>query len=120
MKKGSKLADVQYFLEIKDLQYQPFYLAGGLSLREAVRLASQHVTDMDTYSKVYRELRAMQGAYAGLFFSLQGEKKPITVFVLIREYPKPSAEEELTTLAQIDQLEDDIRTGIVKIPRSPK
>ena len=105
MKKGTKLADVQYFLEIKDLQYQPVYWAGGLSLREAVRLASNHVMNMDTYSKVYRELRAMQGAYAGLFFAPRGEKKPLTVFVLIREYPKLSVEEEQTIIAQLEPSE---------------
>lgn len=116
MKKGSKLNDTQYFLEIRDLQYRPVYLGGGLSLREAVRLTSEHVTDMDNYSKVYRELKAMQGAFIGLYFAQLGKKEPTKVFVLIQGYFKPSAEQEQQALAEAEQLESDITAGKIEIP----
>lgn len=103
MEKGKKRVDLRYFLEIKDLNYNPVYLASGVSLREAVRLVAEHVTDMDHHSKVYRELREMNGAYVGLFYAPQGAKKPIHVFVLIREYINSSPSEDLEALAQIEQ-----------------
>jgi len=102
MEKGKRRADLRYFLEIKDLQYNPVYLASGVSLREAVRLASEIVTNMDHHSKVYRELRAMNGAYVGMFYAPQGAKKPIHAFVLIREYVNETPEEDAAAIARIE------------------
>lgn len=103
MEKGKKRVDLRYFLEIKDLTYNPVYLTSGVSLREAVRLAAEHVTHMDHHSKVYRELRSNDGAYIGLFHAPRGPKKPIKVFVLIREYINSTPDEDLQALAQIEQ-----------------
>lgn len=114
MEKGTKRTDLRYFLEIKDLQYKPVYLAAGLSLREAVRQASEFVTDMDHHSKVYRELRAMDGAYAGLFYAPQGAKKPIKVFALIQEYINTTPEEDLAAVNEIDRFEEDLKTSAKK------
>lgn len=114
MEKGKRRANLRYFLEIKDLQYKPIYSLSGVSLREAVRLASENVTDMDHHSKVYRELRSMQGAYIGLFYAPMGAKKPIKAFVLIQEYTVTTSEQDLAMLDKIDQLEEDLNTSVKK------
>lgn len=59
-----------YFLEVTTLTNRLVYASAGKSLRETVRLASLHVAGMDNYPKVYRELRAMEGAFVGIFFRI--------------------------------------------------
>ena len=105
METVKKRNDLRYFLEIKDLQYNPVYLTSGVSLREAVRLASGQVSDMDHHSKVYRELRAMDGAYIGLFYAPRGSEKSIRVFVLIREYINTTPEQDSASIEEIDRQE---------------
>jgi hypothetical protein len=57
-----------FFLEITTLNNRLVYASADKSLRETVRLASLYVAEMNNYSKVYRELRAMEGAFVGIFF----------------------------------------------------
>jgi hypothetical protein len=104
MEKGKRRTDLRYFVEIKDLSYKPVYLTSGVSLREAVRLVSEQVLDMDHHSKVYRELREMQGDYIGLFYAPTGAKNPIKVFVLIREYIDSTPNEDADALDRIESL----------------
>lgn len=67
-----------FFLEITTLNNRLVYASADKSLRETVRLASFYVLGMDSYSKVYRELRAMEGAFVGVFFCEPAPKfKPI-------------------------------------------
>lgn len=104
MEKGKRRTDLRYFVEIKDLNYNPVYFTSGVSLREGVRLASEQVLNMDHHSKVYRELRQMQGDYIGLFYAPGGAKKPIKVFLLIREYIDPTPSEDADALDRIESL----------------
>lgn len=67
MKKGSKLAENNYSVEITDLGFKTPFTASGNSLRELVKLIKTHVPTMDTYSKVYREMRENVGVYISLF-----------------------------------------------------
>ena len=110
MKKGTKLSDSQYYLEIKDLQYRPIYSLGGIfSLREAVRLAAEHVQDMDNYAKVYRELKAMHGAFVGHYL-LPG-KKVRHAFMIIAEYEQTNPITDIELVDDAEQLEADIAAG---------
>jgi hypothetical protein len=84
MKKGTKLTDVDYFLEVRDLSHNPVHLSTGTSLRELVRLAAEHVPSMDNYSKVYREMRVQLGVYIGLFVLVSAGQLPMHVVVIIR------------------------------------
>lgn len=77
MKKGEKISDTIYFLEVKDLRNIPVLLGTSRSLREAVQLASDVVVDMDNYSKVYRESTAMNGVFAGVYFARNQKGSPI-------------------------------------------
>jgi hypothetical protein len=104
MKKGEKLLEKAHLVQIKDIHNKT--VGGGLcrSLRQAVSLASEYVTDMANYPKVYREYTLMKGAYAGVFFSkskasssdlaIMGRKPSKHLFVLINSAVLPSAEIE--------------------------
>lgn len=95
MKKGEKLLEKSYLLQVKDLRNKT--VGGGKcrSLRQAVITASEYVDGMDTYSKVHREFNIMNGAYAGVFYAkgkpdrkllaLVGRKPSKHLFVLIHE-----------------------------------
>lgn len=75
MKKGSKLADNDYEVEITDLALKTPFKASSNSLRELLKLIKTHVPSMDTYSKVYREMRVNVGVYIALFtMPLPGKK----------------------------------------------
>ncbi len=67
MKKGSKLSDISYSVEIRDLDHNTPITASGPSLRELLRVITGYVPTMDNYSKVYREMRDHVGVYMGLF-----------------------------------------------------
>ncbi len=67
MKKGRKQTDNTYTVEITDLAFSPSFKASSNSLRELVKLIQTHVPNMDTHSKVYREMRANVGVYMSLF-----------------------------------------------------
>jgi hypothetical protein len=69
MKKGEKLSEIVYFLEIKDLYNKPVTLATCRSLRDAVGYASEFVRDMDNYQKVNRDFRSVDGAFVGVYFA---------------------------------------------------
>lgn len=84
MKKGTKLSDVTYFLEIRELSHNPIYLTSGSSLRELVHAAAAHVPTMDNYSKVYREMRVQLGVYMGLFVVVPDTGNPFHANVIIR------------------------------------
>lgn len=74
-----------FFLEITTLTNRLVYASAGKSLRETVRLASLHVAGMDNYAKVYRELRAMEGAFVGIFFRIDG---PASKSHEVKRFPK--------------------------------
>ncbi len=110
MKKGTKLTDTYYYLEIKDLQNRVLFLAAFHSLREAVDIASNHVTGMDNYAKVYRELKAMQGAFTGVYFGIvEGFTKPRHAFVTISHFELEDDSEEQTD--RLEYLETLIAAG---------
>jgi hypothetical protein len=102
MKKGEKLLEKAYLLQVKDIHNKT--VGGGIcrSLRQAVITASNYVVEMDNYSKVHREFTLMKGAYAGVFFSkskakeselaIMGRKPSQHLFVLIKEAILPSVE----------------------------
>ena len=82
MKKGSKLREHDYLLEISDLDNHHCVIPTTYkSLRQAVADASVFVSDMDSYLKVYRDFTAMDGAYVGVFFS-KVEAKPKRHFII--------------------------------------
>jgi hypothetical protein len=75
MKKGSKLGDYAYEVEITDLSLKTPFKSSSNSLRELIKLIKTHVPIMDTYSKVYREMRENLGVYVSLFtLPLPGKK----------------------------------------------
>lgn len=82
MKKGSKVSDREYYLEIRELNHKPIYLATVPSLREAVRLATSYVPNMDNHSKVYRQMQHNLRVYIGIFL-LSHSGKPLHVVVAI-------------------------------------
>jgi len=69
MKKGSQLSETVYFLEIKDLYNKPVVLATCRSLRDAVGYAGELVRNMDSYQKVNRDFRSVEGAFVGVYFA---------------------------------------------------
>jgi hypothetical protein len=72
------MSEKGYFLEVTTLDNRLVCAFSDNSLRETVRLASLYVANMDNYAKVYRELRAMEGAFVGIFFRTDDpEIKPI-------------------------------------------
>lgn len=75
MKKGSKLIDNSYSVIISDLAFKASFKSSSNSLRELIKLIKTHVPVMDTYSKVYREMRVQIGTYIGFFtFPLPNKK----------------------------------------------
>jgi hypothetical protein len=83
MKKGSKLTDSKYSLVIRHLSREPVFSSNSPSLREIVRLVGDFIPGMDTYSKVYREIRENLGVYMGLFVLPVPKKKVRHVVVTI-------------------------------------
>ena len=67
MKKGSKLSDITYRVEIRYLDRTIPVTTSNSSLRELLRVITEHVPIMDNYSKVYREMRHHVGVYMGFF-----------------------------------------------------
>lgn len=67
MKKGQKAEDVEYSLVIKDLHNNPIFTTTSFSLRALVREAAEYVPNLDTHSKIYREMRESLGVYIGVF-----------------------------------------------------
>jgi len=68
MKKGAKLKEDGFLVEISDLDNN--YCSAPLttnSLRQAVSYAAEVVPGMDNYLKVYRDFTAMKGAYVAVF-----------------------------------------------------
>ena len=75
MKKGSKLVENAYEVEITDLAFNSSFKATSSSLRELIKMIKTYVPPMDTYSKVYREMRQHLGVYIALFtMPLPGKK----------------------------------------------
>ena len=83
MKKGSKRIDNTYTAEITDLAFNPSFKTSSNSLRELVKLIQTHVPNMDTHSKVYREMRVNVGVYMSLFTHALPNKKIRQVVVQI-------------------------------------
>lgn len=83
MKKGTKLNDVTYSVEIKELTYDIPFSTSGSSLRELLKVITAYVPIMDNYSKVYREMRNHVGVYMGLFTLPSPGKKLRQVVVTI-------------------------------------
>lgn len=69
MKKGAKLTDSIYTLEIRTLSRKHLFKDQHHSLRELVQRAARYVPDLAGYSKVYRFMREHVGVYAGLYVS---------------------------------------------------
>ena len=65
-----------YHLAVYQIDNQLIYSASKVSLRESIRLAGLYVADMDNYSKVYRELARVPGAYAAGFRLLPPSPPP--------------------------------------------
>jgi ribosomal protein L13 len=99
MKKGTKITDKEYFLEIRELSHKPIHLASPISLREAVRVAAQFVPNMDTHSKVYREMRSRLGVYIGIFLVSYAEK-PLHLVVTITTPAEAADIERFHALAE--------------------
>jgi hypothetical protein len=95
MKKGSKLSDINYSVEIRDLDRPIPTTFSGSSLRDLLRQIADSVPTMDNYSKVYREMRYHVGVYMGLFTLPVPGKKPRQVVVTIMS--------DTTTEADIDR-----------------
>jgi hypothetical protein len=83
MKKGSKKTDIDYFLEIRKLDNKPIHLTSGKSLRSILKIAAEYVPTMNTYSKVYREMRNTLGIYLGVFVVASPGQRPYPVVVQI-------------------------------------
>ena len=95
MKKGSKLSDITYSVEIRDLDRAIPVTASSTSLRELLRVITEYVPTMDNYSKVYREMRYHVGVYMGLFtLPLPGKKHRQVVVTIMSD---------TTTEADIDR-----------------
>lgn len=106
MKKGSKLREIGYFLEIKDLRNRNWVTPSACrSLREAVEEAAQEVQDMDNYLKVYRECKASNGVYISTFFSIPTEAHPAKqVIVQITAYELLTSQEITDALEYIERI----------------
>lgn len=118
MKKGTKLTQDGYLLEITDLDGNGEDNAGIYrSLRQAVADASNDVPGMDSYLKVYRDFTALKGAYAAVFLDLPNESgaKPKHILVKIRSfevYTAAGIQSELEYIERISRHE-------VRRPRFP-
>jgi hypothetical protein len=71
-----------YHLAIYRIDTNLVYSASNKSLRESVRLAGLHVSEMDNYQRVVRELIRIPGAYAATFRLSPAEEQQ-TCFVLL-------------------------------------
>jgi hypothetical protein len=68
MKKGAKLMEDGYLVEISDLDNNYWYAPMSTnSLRQAVSYAAEKVQGMHAYLKVYRDFTATKGAYISVF-----------------------------------------------------
>lgn len=107
MKKGEKLSDTLYFLEVKDLRNIPVVLGTSRSLRDAVKLASQYVVNMDNYSKVYREATALNGVFAGVYFARNQAGSPVSKpnshLLVIIHSSKVQHSDEQDLMTKLDQ-----------------
>jgi hypothetical protein len=83
MKKGSKRIDNNYTVEISNLAFKSSFTASSNSLRELIEMIKTYVPSMDTYSKVYREMRINLGTYISLFTLPLPNKKVRKVVVHI-------------------------------------
>lgn len=84
MKKGSKLAENNYSVEITDLGFNSPFAASGNSLRELVKLVKTLVPTLSTYSKIYREMQENLGVYIALYTLPMPNKKIRQVVVQIK------------------------------------
>lgn len=89
MKKGAKLMEDGYLVEISDLDNN--YWCAPMStnsLRRAVSYAAENVQGMHSYLKVYRDFTATNGAYVAVFLasSENPEAKPEHIIVKIRSF----------------------------------
>jgi hypothetical protein len=82
MKKGIKLSEFNYELTISDLNRKPVLTSTATSLRDLVNQVADIIPDMDTHSKVYRQMRENLGVYMGLFV-VAGKKKYRHIMVTI-------------------------------------
>jgi hypothetical protein len=95
MKKGAKLMEDGYLVEISDLDGN--YWCAPMttnSLRRGVAYAAEKVPAMDSYLKVYRDFTATQGAYIAVFLKAGDtpEVKPVHLVVKIRSFQVYTAE----------------------------
>lgn len=95
MRKGSKLSDISYRMEIRELGQNTPITASSSSLRDLLRVIIPYVPTMDNYSKVYREMRDHIGVYMGLFTLPSPGRKLRQVVVTI--------ESDTITQADIDR-----------------
>lgn len=93
MKKGAKLMEDGYLVEISDLDNN-YLSAPGMynSLRQAVAYAAEKVPTMDNYLKVYRDFTAMQGAYISVFVQTFEDAPAEHTIVKIRSFEVYTAE----------------------------
>lgn len=117
MKKGEKLSETAYFLEIKDLRNIPVSIGTYRSLRDAVKWASEYVQNMDNYPKVRREAAALGGVFAGVYFAKHDGKVSSHLLVLIRsskiEYSdKQDLANQLDAISELHS--ERIKEGIIE------
>ncbi len=131
MKNAKKSAQSQYYLEIRDLNHVPLFVTRGLSLREAVRLSHQHVTGMDNYQRVYRQLVAMQGHFAAAYlaYSTPGPGFHRVYLIIasmqpLEDWPEFTKDKQVhdeaklvKTLKKVELVEASIKSGKVKLPK---
>jgi predicted small metal-binding protein len=107
MRKGSKVTEYGYLVEITDLGSSIPFKASGNSLRELVRLVKIHVPTMVTYSKVYREMQENVGAYIALFTLPLSGKKIRRVVV------------QITSLHVTDEQIERFHAHVATLPQPP-
>ena len=71
---------------IKTLDGRLVFAASDNSLRESIRLAGLIVKDMDNYAKVRRDIREMDGAFAGIYY--RADKPMISRGHEVKKIPK--------------------------------
>jgi hypothetical protein len=110
MKKGAKLMEAGYLLQITDLDGNGDENSGTFrSLRQVVEHAAKEVPGMDNYLKVYRDFTAMQGAYVGVFLTPSDEPslKSAHILVRIRSFQVYTAEGIAHAEAQMKRLSEN-------------
>lgn len=112
MKKGDKLREIGYFLEIKDVRHSQWvYPISCRSLREAVEESANYVQDMDNYLKVYRHCNAAGGVYISTFLSIPTETNPArTLIVQITAYELLTPEELKAAMEYMDRVGERLDT----------